>query len=61
MGICPYRSSCWLYPRADEAAAYRMLKAAYCEHMPERCEINRRYLAGQPVPGNLLPDGTVEG
>jgi hypothetical protein len=60
MEICLYRSSCWFYARADETASYRMLKAAYCEQVPERCEINRRCLARQPVPGNLLPDGTTK-
>jgi len=60
MEVCLYRSSCWFYTKADSSIAYRALRGAYCEMAPARCEINRRYLAGQPVPGNLLPDGTVE-
>jgi hypothetical protein len=60
MQICIHRLSCEFYAKADSTASYRVLKAAYCELAPEKCEINRRYLAGLPVPANLLPDGTTE-
>jgi len=58
---CIHRSSCWFYSEADKSPAYRVLRAGFCEQAPERCEINRRCLAGKPVPKNLLPDGTTEG
>jgi hypothetical protein len=60
MEICIHRSSCAFYTWADRKASYRVLKSAYCEHAPDRCELNRRYLAHLPVPHNLLPDGTME-
>lgn len=61
MDTCVHRLSCDFYARADHSAAYRILKAAYCELAPENCEINRRYQASRMVPEGLLPDGTTEG
>ena len=61
METCIHRFSCEFYAKADHTASYRILKSAYWDFAPEKCEINRRYLASRMVPEGLLPDGTIEG
>ena len=58
--ICSYRNDCALYRKTSGTAAIMVLKKIYCYVSPSKCEILKLWLRGQPIPTNLLPDGTTD-
>jgi len=58
--ICSYRNDCAFYKKTRGTAAIMLLKKIYCLGAPSKCEILKLWILGQPIPTNLLPDGTTD-
>lgn len=60
LSTCAYRYDCAFYKTTKGTAAIMLLKEIYCLGAPSKCEILNRWLRGQLIPTNMLPDGTIE-
>jgi len=56
---CAYTDGCPLYPTVSRVAELTHWLDGYCLSEPQRCERLQRFLAGETVPDELLPDGTT--
>jgi len=57
---CPFKDECPFYRKPDYTAAIKVLREIYCHGDPSKCEILTKYIHGNSIPENMLPDGTVE-
>lgn len=58
---CPKVEGCALYARFSQQSFLRIWQITFCESDFTKCERHRRSNAGQEVPANLLPNGSVLG
>ena len=55
---CPHMTSCPLYPLFSMQALLEIWKSTYCRADFQRCERHRASSRNEPVPADLLPNGT---
>jgi len=58
MPDCPNTARCPLFPLFAVKSLLELWKVQYCSGDFTRCERYQRSQAGQPIPPNLLPNGS---
>ncbi|HEX2735873.1 MAG TPA: hypothetical protein VHM70_29940 [Polyangiaceae bacterium] len=59
MSECPHMKRCAMYPLFTLAGTLKTWQIRYCTGEFALCERYQRSLRGQPVPPELMPNGTM--
>lgn len=56
---CSHKTSCGMFPIISLSSALKIWQAFYCDGNYATCQRYQRSIAGEPVPGTLLPNGKM--